>query len=241
MAATRPIDKRFLPPVAGVDLEQSLNYINLDDVGESFAYNRYTASRLPYVKGSRPRLEAIAAKAIGKARSPRDRVQKLADYVATEVPWAGFYEKRTGRRCPPDRAMSEEKLISSRVGWCNEQARVFCALTQVVGISSRLLFAGNLRKHYGHVITEVLLPSGWLAVDQSFGFLFEMNGKPVRASRIYLNQRCRSYFQPIYARLCNDLIATLGRDLLQDSFAMCLAKDPLDGFTDIGFHNHFVH
>lgn len=241
MAKTRRIDKRFLPPVAGIDLEQSLNYLRLAELGETFLYQNYTASRLPYVKGSRPKLEALADKAIGSATRPMEKVQQLATFVAEQVVWAGIYAHRTGKPTPADRGLDEERLVRSGYGWCNEQARVLCALTQVIGIPSRLVFAANLRKKYGHVVTEVMLPQGWMMIDQSFGFLFQINGKPVRASQVYHNAQSRRHFEPIYFELCDQLITEIGQDIISRDFKMAAAKNPLDGFTDIGYHNHFIH
>ncbi len=237
----RAIDQRYRPPVAGVDLEQSLNYIALADVDEKFIYDRYTAGRLSYVPGRRPALEAVARRVVGKTRQPMQQVQLLAQFVAQEVLWAGLHHVRTGTACPPNRAMDEESLILSGVGWCNEQARVFCALTQVLGIPSRLVFACNLRKRYGHVITEVLVDQQWMAVDQSFGLLFAMDGKPIRASQIWHDARCRRHFEPIYRDLSRTLIAELGLERAKSDFAMCCGRNPLDGFTDLGYHNHFIN
>jgi hypothetical protein len=236
----RAIDKRFYPGVAGVDLEQSLNYIDLADVGEAFVYDRYTGSRLPYVKGSRPGLEELARRLTLGAKSPLEKVQKLTAFVANEVKWAGFYKQDTGKALPPDRDMDEEELVVSGYGWCNEQARLLCALTQVSGLVSRLVFASNMKKKYGHVVVEVLLPEGWMTVDESMNYCFLMNGRPVRASRIWNDPKTRAYFAPIYKKLCTDLIGVLGRPILTGSFNMALGPDPLDGFSAIGYHNHFI-
>ena len=240
VSKVRPIDRRFLPPVKGVDLEQSLNFIDIRDVTERFAYDCYTGARLPYVRGSRPRLEAVARKVTRGAKGPLAQVQAIAKFVAEDVQWAGFYARKTGRRLKPDRNMSEEDIIRSGIGWCNEQARVFCCLTQVLGIPSRLVFACNERKHYGHVITEALLPSGWMAVDQSFGYLFMMKRKPVRAAHIFHKPACRAHFEPIYRKMCHGLVRELGREIMERDFGMGASANPLDGFTDIGYCNHFV-
>lgn len=239
-AADRPIDGRFVPGVAGIDLEQALNYIELDAVGETFAYDHYTSRRLFYVAGSRPRLEWVAQSAAGEADTDLDRVRLLARWVAEEVRWAGYYAGQTGTRLPSDRCPSEEELIDSGYGWCNEQARLFCVLTQVQGITSRLVFACNKERGYGHCIAEVLLDTGWMAVDQSFGFCFIMDETPVRAAHIFHDPRARAWFMPAYKKVCRRLIAELG-PAAESDFAMAAAENPLDGFTDIGFHNYFVH
>jgi transglutaminase-like putative cysteine protease len=240
MSQARTIDQRFLPPVAGIDLVQSLNYLALPDVGVEFIYDRYTGARLPYRQGRRPALEQLAARVTRGLATPRERALALADHVAKQMPWAGFYQQQAGHPLPPDRGLDEEALLVSGYGWCNEQARVLCALTQVVGIPSRLVFAANLERHYGHVVVEVLLPEGWLLIDESFGFGFLRDGRPVRAADVYGDPACRAYFGPVYKQLCRDLERVLGRAILDPAFRMALADEPLDGFKDLGYHNHFV-
>lgn len=66
----RKIDQRIEPPVAGIDLEQALNYVDLDVSGEEFLHEHYTGTRLPYVRGSRPLLEKIAGDVSGGALNP---------------------------------------------------------------------------------------------------------------------------------------------------------------------------
>ena len=236
----RAIDKRFMPRVKGLDLEQSLNYVDLADVTEGFIYDRFTGARLPYEKGSRPALEAVAKRLTAGARTPMEKVERLTAFVANEVKWAGFYTQATGKPLPPGRDLDEEELILSGYGWCNEQARVLCALTQVLGIPSRLVFGCHAKKRYGHVVTEVLLPEGWMLIDESLGYCFRMRGKPVRAGRVWNDPKTRAHFRPIYKKMCADLIGVLGLKVLKGSFDMALGPDPLDGFSSIGFHNHFV-
>jgi len=233
----RPIDERNRPPVAGIDLVQALNYIQASAAGVEFCYDHYTNSNLIYTRGARPQLEAVADSVTRGCATPLDKVRAIAKWVQEKLPWAGFYRKATGRPLPTDRAMTEEGLIESGYGWCNEQARVFCCLTQIVGIASRLVFAGNPERKYGHVTAEALLPEGWMAVDPTLGFCFIKDGRPVRAVDVFGDAACRAYFGPIYKRLCTEMGEIIGRDLLCDMFR---SENPLDGFAEIGFHNHFV-
>lgn len=235
----RAIDRRPIPPVAGIDLEQALNYLDLRAVGEEFIYGHYTRAHVLYVPGSRPALEAAVREAAGSAQGGAEIVQALTAWVARRVRWAGFFRRDTGQRLPTDRAATEEQILASGYGWCNEQARLFCALTQVCGLPSRLVFASNRESGYGHVIAEVLLPEGWLAADPSLGFCFFRQGLPVRASRIFHDPAARAFFGPLYASLCRDLLRELGPGAETD-FAMAAAADPLDGFTELGFHNCFL-
>jgi len=237
---TRAIDRRPIPPVAGIDLEQALNYLDLRAVGEEFIYGHYTHAHVLYVPGSRPALEAAANEAVGSAQGGEQAVRALTAWVARRVRWAGFFRRDTGRRLPADRAATEEQILVSGYGWCNEQARLFCALTQVLGWPSRLVFASNPESGYGHVIAEVLLQEeGWLAADPSLGFCFFRQGLPVRASRIFHDPASRAFFGPVYTSLCRELIQDLGPDAATD-FAMAAAANPLDGFTELGFHNFFL-
>ena len=69
---------------------------------------------------------------------------------------------------PPDRAMSEEALIDSGRGWCNEQSRVFIALCQVMQIPARLCFLFHANQRCGHTATEVWLNDKWSFFDVTF-------------------------------------------------------------------------
>jgi transglutaminase-like putative cysteine protease len=137
----RKIDQRFKPPVKGIDLFQSMNYIALKDVSVDFIYGNYSSSTICHVPGSRPVLEKLARSLRIRPHNAYRQTAALAKYVAEEVLWAGFYERKTGHKLAPDRNMTEEQILRSGYGWCNEQARLFSALTQICGIPSRLVFA----------------------------------------------------------------------------------------------------
>ena len=236
----RKIDQRFRPRVSGIDLWQAMNYIALKDVTTDFIYNAYTSSVLGYVPGSRPGLERLARKVAAGVRSSEAAVDALVRHVAREIRWAGFYEQQEGRRLPADRNLSEERIAASRFGWCNEQARLVCALAIVSGIPARLVFGSNAVRRYGHVVCEALTGKGWMLVDPSLGFCFMRAGQPVNAWAVYHDSSMRRYFAPRYRALCRRLEADLGRDLLERSFAMAITTNPLNGFRDLGFCNHFV-
>jgi transglutaminase-like putative cysteine protease len=217
-----------------------MNYIRLADVSRDFIYNRHTSALICYVPGSRPVLEKIARKICARARSPLHRVTLLAQFVAEEVRWAGFYERETGRRLPDDRNLTEEQILQSGFGWCNEQARLLCTLAQISEIPARLVFGSNRPGTYGHVVTEVLTHKGWMLIDQSLGYCFRRAGRPVNAWEVWHVPALAKHFGPIYRSLCGQLAATLGRDILARSFGMALVENPLCGFAALGYCNHFV-
>jgi hypothetical protein len=235
----RTIDTRYMPAVGGIDLEQALNYIALADVPLDFIYDKYTGGRTIYTAGSRPVLEGLAAKLVSGVTDELGKIEKLTKFVAEEVPWAGYYHQAMGHRLAYNRNLDEEGLIASGYGWCNEQARLLCALTQIIGITSRLVFAAA-RKGGGHVVVEILTSQGWLLIDQSFGYLFINNGKITDAYNVWHNKENREYFEPVYKKLCEKLTQELGEDILKDEFSMSQLSNPLDGFEILGYHNYFI-
>lgn len=235
----RTIDTRYMPSVSGIDLEHSLNYIALADVSPDFIYDKYTGGRAIYTAGSRPVLEGLAAELTGGISGELERIEKLTGFVANNVKWAGYYHQAMGHKLAVNRNLKEEELIASGYAWCNEQARLLCALTQVIGMPSRLVFVGA-RSGEGHVVVEVLTSRGWLLVDESFGFLFINDGRVVDAYNVWHNKKNREYFGPVYKRLCTGLTRKLGKALLKDEFSMSQMADPIDGFEILGYHNYFI-
>ncbi|MFH1614976.1 MAG: transglutaminase-like domain-containing protein [Planctomycetota bacterium] len=234
----RRIDQRLEQniPVAGLDLIQALNRIEVADVGVDFLYDNYTISKVFYKTGSRPKLEQIAARVTENCTGELEKVWALARFIPQELPWAGVFTKKTGRALPSDRNMTEEQLLESGFAWCNEQARVFCALTQIIGIPSRLIFASS-NAGWGHVTSEVLLASGWMLVDQTMGFCFEKQGKPVRATDVYHDEQIRSYFAQPYKQA---LLAVRDKIAESSNAGLLIAENPIDCFINIAVHNHFI-
>lgn len=236
----REIDQRFKPPVRGIDLWQAMNYISLEEVGRKFIYDGYTSATICYSPGSRPLLEDAAQRVCGEVRDPFDALARLVEFVSTQVRWAGFYEKESGRQLPLDRNFTEEQILDSGFGWCNEQARLLCALAQIKQLPARLVFASNSAGGFGHCVTEVLTPGGWILIDQSMGYLFMCDGRPVNAWEVCHIPSTSDYFSPIYREMCRQLEAALGTDILSRDFKMTLVENPLCGFETLGYCSCFV-
>jgi len=237
---TRRIDQRVQPPVKGIDLWQAMNYISLDDVSTDFIYDRYTSKTICYTQGSRPVLEATVKMVCETTRDPFHILLLLMKYVAEEVRWAGFHEREHSFRLPVDRNFTEEEILLSGFGWCNEQARLLCALSQVSNIPARIVFAGNREGTFGHVVTEALTPKGWMAIDQSLNYLFMHDGNPVNAWEVAHVSSQSQFFAPVYFSLCQQLKSTLGHDLLSRDFKMALSDNPLSGFETLGYCSYCI-
>jgi len=240
MRESRRIDQRFKPPVKGIDLWQAMNYVPLDEVGRDFIYNGHTSATICYTAGSRPVLERTVGDVCGKTSDPLDRLGLLTSFVAEQVRWAGFHEHEKGVRLPVDRNFTEEQILKSGFGWCNEQSRLLCALAQIADIPARIVFASNREGTFGHVVIEVLTPRGWMMIDQSLDCLFLHDGRPLSAWEVWHDPSQRDYFQPIYRAACQQLRKALGPDLLSRDFKMCMEEEPLSGFGSLGYCNCFV-
>lgn len=75
---------------------------------------------------------------------------------------------------------TEEEIIARGSDWCVDVARVACALCQVVGVPSRLVYLCNTRQAYsGHAIIEAHREGAWGAVDSSTNVVYRRpDGSP---------------------------------------------------------------
>lgn len=152
--------------VRGIDREQTLGMVRLCPETEEFLYGGYSPVRIRYRKGMRVGLEEIAE---GFEGSARERVARAMEWVGATVQHAHFIGE-----VPPDRAFSEEKLIASGCGWCNEQVRVFIALCEVMEIPGRLCFLFHKNNHTAHTAAEVYLNGKWAFCDVTYGVRVEL-------------------------------------------------------------------
>lgn len=155
-------------PVVSPDREQTQGMVRLCPETEPILYGSdFSPRSLSYVAGSRPELEVIvntfpdhSHTAIAKAA-----MQWVVDNIA--------HPQIIGP-LPPNRGLSEEDLIKSRVGWCNEQSRVFIALCQIAGVPARLCFLFHDNARCGHTVAEVSLEGKWSMFDVTFNLCFPL-------------------------------------------------------------------
>ncbi len=235
--------KRKIPKVKGIDLEHALNYIKLEDVGEEFIYGDYTSKIVLYRKGNRPFLENIVDKITTSEMHSLEKVKSIILFCCNEVKWAGYYLKEKGKILEPDRGISEEEIIKSGYGWCNEQARVACALIQILGLNSRLVFIYDPDNQYGHVIIEVLIDkTKWLAIDQSLNFPFiTSDSNLLKAVEVKNIIDLNNELYQNYITECEKIRNDLGYKILNKYFKMLTMENPLLAYRHLGYYNYFIY
>ena len=234
----RTMADRYVPPVAGKDLEQSLNYTDARGIPLRWFYESFTYPAVFYKKGSRPRLEKFLArnKVTGKPglatleKCVSALVRQMPHYVQLDYEGAG------------NRGASEEELLFSGHGWCNEQARVLVALTQVLRMPSRLVF-GSMRIKKGHVVMEVFVDGKWVLVDQTANFVFKRkNGKPVNVLDIKTDKLVAAEMNRLYqAALDKGRAAAVRPDLWDKYVPWGFSGQPCELFWQVGYCNYFIH
>lgn len=164
----RYLDPSYKLAVEGIDLEQPMSAILLTEDTQPILYGPdFSPTRIRYIPGSRPVLEKIAAGLAGS--TPRQRADAAMYWVIENVkhPYlAGFTAK--------NRAMTEEDLIASGFGWCNEQSRVLIALNEVMGTPGRLSFLSHQNGRCGHCTLELFLDGKWAWYDPTFAVRVEL-------------------------------------------------------------------
>lgn len=155
-------------PVAGLDREQTQSMVRLCPETEAVLYGEaptvegrpFSPEAIAYHPGARPVLETIVAGFTGDAQA---RARQAMTWTATHV----RHPHHVGPLAP-DRRLTEEQLIESGVGWCNEQTRVFIALCEVMEIPARVCFVFHANQVCGHTCAEVRLDNRWAFFDVTF-------------------------------------------------------------------------
>src|SRR2546423_7188034 len=149
--------------VGGIDRAQTHSMIRLCDETEALLYGyEFSPRSIRYRVGSRPALERIASNLDGDPAAAMEWVRRNVRHPN----FAGHVR--------PDRAMTEEELIDSGVGWCNEQCRVFIALCEVMELPARLCFLFHANGKTAHTATEVFLQQKWAFHDVTFGVRIQL-------------------------------------------------------------------
>ncbi len=235
----RDIRERFVPPVAGIDLEQALNYTDSEGLDLAWFYRSFTYPRVFYRPGSRPYLEQFVWEHTQRDAPDMDRLRACVAVVFERMP----HYVLLGFNGPPDRALTEEDLLRSGEGWFNEQARVLVALTQIAGLPSRLVFAHSRDNKIAHVVSEVYVDGKWVLVDQTEGFIFSLrDGRPINVLDFRTDAGVWREADALYkARLQRNRDRAKDKSFWDNGHGIARREHPLDLFDCVGYHNYFIH
>jgi hypothetical protein len=156
---------------AGVDLWQANHFVVYRQETAKYLYSDYSSPKVEYRRGTYPLIERIVARHTRGCKTDREKAVALltkampAEILHPSIP-------PLGPDCPPNRAFSDEDLLKSHTGWCNEQARAYVRLCQVAGIPARMLFLFYADRKSGHVIAEFYADGRWSMADASWCCVF---------------------------------------------------------------------
>src|SRR5439155_1533709 len=119
----------------------------------------------------------------------------------------------------PDRAMTEEQLIDSGRGWCNEQCRVFIALCEVMEIPARLCFLFHANGKISHTATEVFQSGKWAFHDVQYEIRVSLPDRTLAEAR-ELQRQHRELVRPLYQNASQKHGPNADADLLE-SIGIC--------------------
>ncbi len=119
-----------------------------------------------------PRIKKLAAKAIGDAKTDREKVQRLVKFV-----------KKFIRPSYEGKGTLVLSLLDNPCGDCTAYASLFTTLARAAGIPSRevggFAYMGDLYKKFGgHAWNQVVIDGYWHPIDASTG-AFEIDGARV--------------------------------------------------------------
>ena len=151
-----------------VDRELAASMVRLCEETAAHLYNAYTDLHVGYVTGSRPALEESLSEITLTAVAPGQLISAIANFTQ------GLAGKRPRGLDALRFGGTEEQIIARGSEWCTDLARVGCALYQVGGYPSRIVFLFNLAAAYsGHVIVEVYRSETWGAIDTNSAVVYQ--------------------------------------------------------------------
>jgi transglutaminase-like putative cysteine protease len=244
MSDTRLADDlpRYLDPsiklaVAGIDLEQPMNAVLLCEDSLPVLYGpEYSPTRIRYIPGSRPVLEKIAGELEGN--TPRERADAAMRWVMVNVPHPylyGFVAK--------NRAMTEEDIIASGIGWCMEQARVFIALCEVMGMPGRMCFLTHQNGRCGHATAEAYVDGKWAWFDPTFGVRVELpDGSLGTSAELsgYYRPLAHAAYRPVLAECFPRLLPYVEKEAGWNSAERMTVEAGGDLLHTIGICNYLI-
>jgi hypothetical protein len=110
-----------------------------------------------------PRIQELASRAIGNAKTPQEKVKRLVDFVHRYI-----------RPSLHGKGFLVLDLLDKKAGDCTAYASMFTTLARAAGIPARevdgLMYMGDSQKSFGgHAWNEVIIDGHWHPVDASTG------------------------------------------------------------------------
>jgi hypothetical protein len=163
-------------PVRGIDRLISFATIRLAPETKDYLYGKFTEREVMYRQGSRPVLEDIVKRLPGDEDcSAAEWLLRILKWTVSEIKHPNLVAGEDYESLPTGRNLSEEAIIASGWGWCNEQARVVVALCQVAGSPARMCSLWHRDpQRGGHMACEVYVDGKWRFVDASMGLIVRL-------------------------------------------------------------------
>ena len=156
--------------VAGIDRYHANHFVVYRPETAGFLYTEYTPTTVNYRPGSLPGYEKLAAEHTAGLSSPKEKAVALVRAMPQILKHPTMPPCGPGVRA--DRGLLDEPLLASGGGFCNEQARVFVRLCQVLNIPARLVFLFYADHRTGHTIAEFYADGRWSMADTSWFCVF---------------------------------------------------------------------
>ena len=201
--------------VQGIDRYHANHFVVYGPETAEFLYREYTPLKVGYKKGLLPAYENVAAEHTGGLTSDREKAVALLRAMPKILKHPTM--PPCGKHVRADRGLLDEPLLASGAGFCNEQARVFVRLCQVLDIPARLVFLFYADNRTGHTIAEFYADGHWSMADTSWFCVFPAaDGHLLSAAEAHDKGPNHERVQAVYRERFEELLklsdAELGRD-----------------------------
>lgn len=160
-----PAKRLFGSAVRGLDRYQANHFIFHCRETAGYLYGNYTPLAVGYRTGALPSYERLAGRLCAGCAGDEARAVALVKAVPTLLRHPTM--PPLGPPVAPDRNLGDGALLATGCGFCNEQARVFIRLCQVLGIPARMVHLLG----QGHTVAEFHAGGRWVLADASNAFV----------------------------------------------------------------------